>query len=121
MTTQEVAQQLVDLCKEGKFMEAVQTLYAQDIVSVEATPMPDGTREMTGIDAVIGKGNWWADNHEVHSASVEGPLVAGSHFCVRFTLDVTFKPTGKRTTMDELAIYHVKDGKVAREEFFYGA
>ena len=26
------------------------------------------------------KGQWWAENHEVHGATVEGPLVAGSYF-----------------------------------------
>ena len=101
-------------------MEAVETLYAQDVVSVEAMTPPGGTRETSGLEGVIGKGKWWAENHEIHSASVEGPMVAGSHFCVRFTLDVTFKPSGNRMQMDELGIYQVKDGKVSREEFFYG-
>jgi ketosteroid isomerase-like protein len=119
MTTQEVANKLVELCSQGKFMEAIRSLYAQDIVSVEAAPMPDGSREMTGLEAVIGKATWWEANHEVHSASTEGPLVAGSHFCVRFNMDVTHKPDGNRMNLDELAVYHVKDGKIAREEFFY--
>jgi hypothetical protein len=119
MTTLEVGQALVDLCREGKFMEAITTLYAQDIVSVEAFAPPGESREASGLDAIIGKANWWADNHEIHSSSVEGPLASAAHFCVRFTIDVTFKPTGRRHTMDELGIYQVKDGKVIREEFFY--
>jgi hypothetical protein len=119
MTTQEVASKLVELCSQGKFMEAIQSLYSQDIVSVEAAAGPDGSREMTGLQAVIGKATWWGENHEVHGASVEGPLVSGSHFCVRFKMDVTFKPSGNRMNLDELAVYQVKDGKIAREEFFY--
>ncbi len=119
MTTQEVAQELTDLCKAGKFMEAIDKLYSNDIVSVEAAAGPDGSREMTGLDAVKGKANWWEANHEIHGGSLEGPLVAGSHFTVRMTFDVTFKPTGARNTMDELAVYQVKDGKIVREEFFY--
>jgi hypothetical protein len=120
MTTQEVATQLVDLCKQGEYLKAVQTLYADDILSVEAIPGPDGSREMKGLEAVIGKTNWFMANHETHGGSVEGPMVAGNFFCVRFTLEVTFKPTGARNTIDELGIYQVKDGKVIREEFFYG-
>lgn len=119
MTTQEVAQKLVDLCSAGKFMEAVQSLYGDDIVSVEALAMPGASREMTGLEAVIGKAKWWEAEHEVHSSTVEGPLVAGSHFCVRFTIDVTAKTSGRRIKMDELAVYEVKDGKIVREEFFY--
>ncbi len=102
-------------------MEAISTLYAQDIVSVEGTPMPDGTREMHGLDAVRGKSEWWMSEHEVHSATVEGPLVSDARFCVRFVYDITNKTSGNRITMDELAVYLVKDGKIVREEFFYGA
>ena len=119
MTTEEVASKLVELCKHGKFMEAIESLYSKDIVSVEAMAMPDGSREMKGLDAVKGKAQWWTDNHEVHSSKVEGPLVAGPTFCVRFLMDVTNKPSAKRMTLDELAVYHVKDGKIDREEFFY--
>ena len=81
--------------------------------------MPGGSRETSGLEAVIGRSAWWVAEQEVHSAKVEGPMVAGSHFCVRFTLDVTAKSSGNRMAMDELAIYQVKDGKVVREEFFY--
>ena len=120
MTTQEVAQKLVELCKEGKAEEAISSLYSKDIVSVEAMAMPGGTREVQGLEAVAGKGAWWIENHEIHGAKVEGPLVAGPHFSVRFTYDITNKPSGKRLVMDELAMYHVKDGKIDREEVFYG-
>jgi ketosteroid isomerase-like protein len=121
MTTEQVGKQLVTLCSQGKAMDAIQSLYSQDVVSVEATAMPDGTREMKGLAAVKGKSEWWIANHEVHSAKVEGPMVADSHFCVRFTYDITNKPSGNRMVMDELGVYHVKDGKIVREEFFYGA
>jgi len=32
---------------------------------------------------------------------------------------VTMKPTRQRFTMEEMALYTVKDGKIVREEFFY--
>jgi len=51
--------------------------------------------------------------------SIEGPLVAGSHFAVKFKLDITFKPEAKRFTMEEIAVYKVANGKVVHEEFFY--
>jgi len=119
MTIQEVADQLVKLCSEGKFSEATEALYSPDIVSVEAGAPPGGSREAKGIAAVRAKGEWWTANHEVHSVTVEGPLVAGSHFAVTFKLDVTFKPENRRFTMEEVGVYKVADGKVAYEEFFY--
>ncbi len=68
---------------------------------------------------MIAKGEWFAASHEIHSATVEGPLVAGSHFAVVFKMDITFKPQGRRFNMEEVAVYKVVDGKVAYEEFFY--
>ncbi len=119
MTTQEVADRLVKLCSEGKFQEATEALYSPDIVSMEPGAPPGMSRESKGLEAVKAKGEWWASNHEVHSAKVEGPLVAGSHFAATFKLDVTFKPQSKRFTMEEVAVYKVADGKVVYEEFFY--
>lgn len=119
MTTQEVADKLVKLCSEGKFNDAIESLYAQDIVSVEAGAPPGMSRETKGLADVKKKGEWWAANHEVHSSTVEGPLVAGSHFAVTFKMEVTFKPENKRMHMEEIAVYKVADGKVVYEEFFY--
>ncbi|HEY7211070.1 MAG TPA: nuclear transport factor 2 family protein, partial [Bryobacteraceae bacterium] len=93
--------------------------YSSDIVSVEAGAPPGQSRETKGLDGAKKKGEWWVTNHEVHSAKVEGPLVAGDHFAVTYKLDVTFKPENKRFTMEEIGIYKVKNGKIVYEEFFY--
>ena len=119
MTTKEVADTLVKLCSQGKFDQAAEALYSPDIVSMEAGAPPGQSRESKGIAAVKAKGEWWVANHEVHSVTVEGPLVAGAHFGVAFKLDVTFKPQSKRFTMEEVAVYKVADGKIVYEEFFY--
>lgn len=119
MTVKEVADKLVKLCSEGKFEEAMTSLYSPEILSVEAGAPPGQSRESKGIEAVKAKGDWWVNNHEVHSSTVEGPLVADSHFACTFKMDVTFKPEKKRFQMEEIAIYKVENGKIVREEFFY--
>ena len=119
MTTLEVGKKLVELCKQGKNQEAMETLYARDIVSVEAGAPPGMSAEAKGLEAVAAKGKWWADNHTVHSATCEGPYPNGDRFIVRFTYDITNKPSNKRMQMDETALFTVKDGKIVREEFFY--
>jgi len=118
-TTAAVAEELVSFCRGGRFMDAVNTLYSPDIVSVESMGNETMPREMKGIDAIRGKNQWWAENHEVNSSVVEGPFVGEDKFSVYYNLDVTFKPTGKRTVMEEMALYEVKDGKIVREQFFY--
>jgi ketosteroid isomerase-like protein len=121
-STLEVGKKLVDLCKQGKFKEATDTLYSPNIVSVEAGAPPGQSAKSEGIAAVKAKGEWWEKNHEVHKAEVAGPWPNGDRFIVRFTMDITPKAgpmAGKRMTMDETGLYTVKDGKVVHEEFFY--
>ncbi len=120
MTGFEIGKRLVELCKQGQNLQAIETLYSPEIVSVEAFSPPGMPAETRGLDAVLGKSKWWADNHVVHSAAVDGPYPNGNRFIVHFKYDVTNKPMQKRMQMDEMALYTVEDDKIVREEFFYG-
>ena len=117
MNTEEVAKKLVEFCRNGEWMKAIDELYAKDTVSVEPRAMENMPAEMRGIDQVRGKTDWWEKNMEVHSAKVSGPFVARDTFVVQFDIDVTDKASKKRMQMSEVGIYTVKDGKVSREEF----
>ena len=117
----DIAAKLVAYCKEGRNLDAINELYCDDVVSVEAFGDEKMPRELAGKKAVIGKGTWWAENHEVHSAEVKGPFPHGDDkFAVTFNYDITQKASGKRMQMEEVAIYTVGDGKIVREEFYYG-
>ena len=59
--------------------------------------------------------------HTVNSASVDGPWVNGDQFTVRFHMDVTVKESGQRQVMDEIALYTIKNGKIAEERFFFSS
>lgn len=118
MNTEEIAQQVVDLCRKQAWKEAVETLYADDIVSVEARSMDGGSPETSGIEGVRKKSDWWANTMEVHSMEVSGPFVAHDKFVVQFDVDVTDKDSKQRFQMSEVGVYTVKDGKIVREEFF---
>ena len=84
-----------------------------------AKDMPGMPAEMRGMEAILGKNKWWVENHEIHSASCEGPFPHGDRFIVRFGYDVTNKPDQRRMQMNEMALYTVEDDKIVREEFFY--
>jgi len=117
-----VGKKLVSLCREGKIMEAVDSLYSPEIVSIEAASGPSMPARMEGLQAIKGKNDWWVKNHEIHSTQAEGPWPHGDRFIVRFKFDVTAKAgpmAGKRMNLDEAALYTVKDGKITQEEFFY--
>jgi hypothetical protein len=121
MSTQEIANRYVALCKEGKFHACLDELFSKDAVSVEAWAPPGTDLIATGIEAIRAKGEWWVNNHEVHKGEVFGPYPNGDRFAVRFVFDITNKPTNKRTVMDEIGLFTVENGKISREEFFYQA
>jgi hypothetical protein len=119
MSTLEVGKKLVELCRQGKHMEAIDALYSPEIVSIEAASSPNMPQEMKGLDAIHGKNKWWMDNHVIHSANVDGPYPHGDRFIVTFAWEVTNKPMNQRFTMAEAGLYTVRDDKIVREEFFY--
>ena len=122
MTTQEIANQLVALCRAGKNIEVVEALLHSDVVSVEARGDETMPAEMRGRDAIRGKNEWWVNNHKIHSAGVKGPYPNGDRFAVIFDFvvtPVTGPMAGKKMRMEEVALYTVEDGKITREEFFY--
>ena len=118
-STGAVAQELVSLCRAGRNLDAIAKLYSTKIVSIE--PIGDETMpaEMTGIDAIRQKNEWWFANNDVHAVEVNGPFVGEHQFAVQYDFETTFKPTGRRVRMSEMALYTVQDGKVVREQFFY--
>ena len=122
MTTEEVGRKLVALCQEGKHLDALATLYAQDAESIEAMSTPEMPAKIKGVDAIRKKGEWWFANNEIHGGSTKGPFPNGDRFAVIYDMDITPKSgpmAGKRVQMEEVGLYTVRDGKVVKEEFFY--
>ncbi len=118
MTTQEVAKKLVELCRAGQYEQAVRELYSPEIVSVEAEGMPD--RIVKGLAAVAEKGAKFESRLEkVNSSVISDPIVADNFFSCAMLMNVQLKGMPFPIDMDEIAVYHVKDGKIVREEFFF--
>lgn len=118
MTTQDVANRLVELCRQGKFEDAVKELYGQNIVSIEPAGTP-GPQEVSGLDKVIAKGMQFAKmTEEVHGMEVSDPLVTDTHFTCKMTIDITYKGM-PRSKESEICVYEVQDGKIVKEQFFF--
>lgn len=118
MTTVDVANKLVELCRQGKIYEAQETLFANDVQSIEASEQM-GPKVVTGIDALKAKSIAFQSGVEAfHGATISDPIVAGNSFAITWAMDATFKERG-RMTIEEVCVYQVADGKVILEQFFY--
>ncbi|MDQ3546418.1 MAG: nuclear transport factor 2 family protein [Verrucomicrobiota bacterium] len=116
MTTSEVGKKVVELVRKQAWREAIDTLYGDDVVSVEARGM-DGEPEKRGIDAVRAKTEWWIETMQVDDLKVTGPYVAHDRFVVLYEMEFGEKSSKDRIRMSEAGVYTVKDGKIVREEF----
>lgn len=115
MSIRNVAGKFVELCSQGRNFDVMRTMYAPDIVSVEG----DGS-ETAGQQPVIRKSEVWQSMNEIHAERVRGPFFnSPDQFAVHFTFEVTPKATGKRRTLEEVAVYTVKGDTITREQFFY--
>lgn len=117
MSTQEVANRLVELCRQGDFETCYKELYSPDAWSIE--PEHSQTPIAKGMEAIAKKGEQFNEMmEEFHDSSVGDPIVSGNHFSLAMMMDATFKETG-REEMNEICVYEVKDGKIVKEQFFY--
>ncbi|GAB5552465.1 MAG: hypothetical protein Sapg2KO_20560 [Saprospiraceae bacterium] len=117
MTTQEIANRLVDLCRTGQHDQAYKELFSKDAVSVE--PAKWNIPDTTGIDALLAKSKQWQDDvEEIHDGFTSDPIVAGNFFTVSMKMDLTTKSRG-RSKMEEICVYEVEGDKIVKEQFFH--
>lgn len=118
MTTQQVANRLVELCRQGKIDETLDELFSDNAVSTEAGEFM-GSKVVEGLPAIKKKSELFNSTmEEFHGAEISDPIIAGKHFSIAWTLDATMKERG-RMKMEEICVYKVEDGKIVSEQFFY--
>jgi len=119
MNLMDVARELVAGCRENRETANLDALYAPDAVSVEAMDMGQG-RETVGVEGIKAKHAWFESMFEMLGGTVSDPFPHGDdRFAVIFEMDAKNKESGLVEKMKEVAVYHVADGKIVREEFFY--
>jgi len=118
MTTQQIANRLIELCRKGDWATAQNELFAKDAVSIEQYESPGFSKETKGIDAIRKKGEVWEGMvQEMHGMKVSEPLIAENSFAVVMDMEMTMRER-RRKKMSELCVYETKDGKIISERFF---
>lgn len=113
-SVQELDKQLNDDVLSGKIMDAFEKYYADDVVMQENSEEPR-----------VGKAanrkaeeDFMSSVEAFHGASVKASAVNGDVAFSEWEMDITFKG-GSRVKFNQVAVRHWKNGKVARERFFY--
>ncbi|MEL6971162.1 MAG: nuclear transport factor 2 family protein [Bacteroidota bacterium] len=117
MSTNKIANRLVNLLRQGQFETAQKELFQQDAISTE--PESANLPETKGLDAILQKGAQFRESVENwYGITVSEPVVSAQHFAVALTVDLAFKGQAQ-SRMDEIIVYQVEDGKIKHEQFFY--
>ena len=117
MTTNQIAVRLKELCEKGEFETALTELFAEDALSIEPYAAMGFEKETKGLPAIRKKGELWNTMVEAyHSSKISDPIVAENSFALTMSMEVTMKGKG-RSTMTEICLYKLKNGKIISEEF----
>ena len=121
VNSSEIATSLTALCREGKFLDAVDAFYADDVVSLEAMDFLGQGREMRGKAAVKEKNARWFEDNDIQGVQITGPFISPEGFALVFAWNWTRKATGEQVKLSEVGVYTVANSRIVREEFLYGA
>jgi len=118
MSTQVVANRLVELSRQGKIQDVLKELFAAHAVSIEPNESM-GPRMVSGLPSILEKSKMFDSMVETfHGSKISDPQVAGDFFSISWWIDSTMKGQG-RTQMQEICVYKVENGKIVSEQFFY--
>jgi hypothetical protein len=92
-------------------------LYSPDIESIEEWNTSEIAR-VKGMEGLKKKGQSLSQQFEVHNIKASNAVVADNWFSVKFEIDTTDKKSGKRSTLSEIGVYKVDDGKIVKEYYF---
>ncbi len=118
MTTQQLANRLVELVRTGQSDNAYTEIFSEGASSHEMPGVPGG--EAHGREALIAKSAAWAEDvDEVLRMEVTDPLVYGHLFTVGMGIQLKKKDGTVTPFEQEICVYETRDGKIVSERFIY--
>ena len=114
MDVEEIAEQLVRYCREGKYVEAITAFYAPNVRQFE-----NGVEVSGGRDAIEEACRGWVASRVVHQNDILGKYVADDAIILEMEYDVTPHDTKRRHQWREAAIYRVSGGEITEVRFYY--
>ena len=117
MAIGEIAENFVNWRNNDDATRLRMELYSPDIESIEDWNTTEVGR-VKGMAGLKKKGEWLSRDFAVHGIKAFGPLVGDNWFSLKFEIDTTDKRSGLRSTLSEIGVYKVENGKIVREHYF---
>ena len=118
MTTNAIANRLVELLRDGKFEQVYDELFDAERVR-HLEPQSEHFAEVIGVAAIKEKDALMTANiASFGKLEVGDAITAGGFFAIPYKMAFTMKD-GTAVSIDEIILYEVQDGKIILEQFFY--
>jgi len=113
----EIANQLVALLREKKFVEAQEQFFSPNAIAQEPEKFKE--RSVQGKENIIHKEKRFLKGvKEWIRFEVSNPIVSQNHFSIRMYTEVELV-NNQKVVLDEIIVYEVLDGLIVKEQFFY--
>ncbi|HTD99459.1 MAG TPA: nuclear transport factor 2 family protein [Mucilaginibacter sp.] len=114
-TIHEIANLLIALVREQKFVEAYEQLYADGAVSID--PNYADKPPLKGLANLVEREKQFLSRTEIHRVNISEPVIVGNYFTISLSMDFTINGQGKKE-LEELCVYKVENGKIISQQFF---
>jgi hypothetical protein len=112
-----IANRLVELVRQKKFIEAQQELFATDAINQESDKLKE--RSVNGLEAILKKeARFNASIKEWSALEVSDPLVANDFFTIQLKMEVILR-NDQKISLNEIIVYEVRNGKIISEQFYF--
>lgn len=118
MTTKQIADRLVAMCRNGQIEEAKIEFFTDETMSIEPAEgiLP---REVKGLKAIQQKAELFISLvDEFYGITLTEPVIAGDYFSFGWETDIKMKGEDRKLN-SEICLYQVKGDKIISERFFY--
>ncbi|HZX59244.1 MAG TPA: SnoaL-like domain-containing protein, partial [Mucilaginibacter sp.] len=92
-TIQQIADRLINLCREQKFIEAYRELFAEEAESID--PMHSLMPPARGLITLIEREKQFLAKATIHKIDVSEPLLAANYFAINIRMDFTLEDKGR--------------------------
>jgi limonene-1,2-epoxide hydrolase len=112
---EEVARDFTAMLRAGQFEAAGNRYWADDVTSIE----PMGRASVSGIEAARTQCHARFGAAKIDEIGIDGPFVTGDQFALFLDLMIADPASGGHRPFSEIALYTVRDGRIAEERHFF--
>jgi SnoaL-like domain len=112
---EDIARDFTAMLRAGQFEAAGNRYWAENVTSIE----PVERASVSGIEAARIKCHARFGAAKIDEIGIDGPFVTGDQFVLFLDLVIVDPASSTRQPLTEIALYTVRDGRIAEERHFF--